>query len=296
MFDGLYQSLICFFMVYLLYAPATFIGESGRGLNDNRQMGVFIANAAVVVVNTYVLMNMYRWDWIIVLVTVISTLLIFAWTGIYTSFTASFQFYKAATECYGTLTFWVTTLLIVILCLLPRFASKAIQKTFFPRDIDIVREEVRQGKFKHLDYIDPKKTGADSSKMSSLSSSPSNQKAAHELEEDERPFYAASTTRASTVPDPHRSQGSDETRFSGYSLPRVSQEATRTSFEQVPVPQDKLRPSFDRMRSSMDPTRASFEQSRDFTSAANLMRVESNMDAKHRQMSNVYEDSERVWH
>ncbi|KAH0137321.1 aminophospholipid-translocating P4-type ATPase, partial [Aureobasidium melanogenum] len=85
MVDGFYQSLICFFLPYLLFQPANFNTESGRNVNDYQRIGVYIANSIVVVANVYILMNAYRWDWFFTLITTISILLIWTWTGIYSS-------------------------------------------------------------------------------------------------------------------------------------------------------------------------------------------------------------------
>lgn len=273
MFDGVYQSLICFFMPYLLFAPATFSNPGGQDVNDNRQIGVHIANAAIIVVNTYILLNTYRWDWLTTLITVISILLIFAWTGIYTSFTASFQFYKAAAEVYGTLNFWAVTVLTVIVCLLPRFTAKAWQKLFMPRDVDLVRSLVREGHFKYLDEQEPEITTEHKPAMSDSSESSSlpNGKAPEII--GDRP----------TSGDPFRNtQGSDEyaqtlgeNRMSTMSNPFTvrgnSGEYTRHSYE-------RTRPSFDRLKTGGGDSgrmRDSFERSRDFTSARGLMKVES---------------------
>ncbi|KAF9886263.1 hypothetical protein FE257_011876 [Aspergillus nanangensis] len=160
MADGLYQSVICFFMPYLLYSPATFENSNGLSISDRTRMGILVATSAVLASNLYIIMNTYRWDWLTVLINVISSLLIFTWTGIYSSVKASGQFYNAGAEVYGSLTFWVVLLLTVTICLLPRFTIKAIQKVFFPTDVDIVREWVTQGKFKYLDqyesFVPPK--------------------------------------------------------------------------------------------------------------------------------------------
>ncbi|KAK5277297.1 phospholipid transporting ATPase, partial [Cryomyces antarcticus] len=138
MIDGLYQSLICFFMTYLVFSPATFATESGQNVNDGKRMGVYVANATIVVVNVYILLNTYRWDWLMVLITAISILLIWFWTGVYSAFTAGFTFYEAAPQVYTQLSFWALTLLTIVICLLPRFAVKAFQKIYYPRDVDII--------------------------------------------------------------------------------------------------------------------------------------------------------------
>lgn len=282
MFDGLYQSLICFFLPYLLFAPASFNSESGRSLNDNRQLGVYIANASVVVVNVYIMMNTYRWDWVMILVTSISTLFVFAWTGIYTSFTASFQFYKAGAQVYGSAGFWAVTFLTIVLALLPRFAAKSFQKVFMPRDVDIIREQVRMGKFKYLDDVNADELLQPLEKVSLASLDN-----ARPRSEDERPIYPPSvrdsTVRDSQI-DPSSAAGSDDTRMSnGYSISRPSYDRPRTSYERQGLPGPAA-------SHPNGPLRASFENSRDFTSAAGLMRVESNGLQSQQQMRKVYED------
>jgi phospholipid-translocating ATPase len=270
MFDGIYQSAVCFFMGYLLFAPATFNTESGRGVEDRNRVGVYIACATIAVVNIYVLLNTYRWDWLMLLIVAISTLLIWFWTGVYSSFPASFQFYKSASEVYGTLSFWTLTLLIIIICLLPRFSAKFIQKNYFPLDVDIVREQIRQGKFKYLDGPGTaREKSGDSSTTSSELAKPMkvNGKGPSSIPDSERPIYPPSETTAKTH-NPRSQDGSDGT------------DRTKTSVDLIPPTRRRpslghMRTSYERSRQSMDRLRPSFEGSLDFTSAALLTRVES---------------------
>jgi phospholipid-translocating ATPase len=271
MFDGIYQSVICFFMGYLLFAPATFMTQNGLAVDDLRRMGVYVACATIAVVNIYVLLNTYRWDWLMLLIVAISILLIWFWTGVYSSFAASFQFYKSAAEVYGTLTFWTLTLLTIIICLLPRFSAKFIQKNFFPLDVDIIREQVRQGKFSGLDELGstPEKS-ADSSTTSSELAKPlkANGKGPASIPDSERPLYPPSEATAKTR-NPRSQNSSDATDKTRLSLDLGA--ITRGH----PPSAGPVRPSFERSRQSMDRLRPSFEGSRDFTSAALLTRVES---------------------
>ena len=309
MIDGLYQSVICFYFSYLIFEPATFASMSGKNINDYKRLGVYIANPAVVIVNTYILLNTYRWDWFMVLITSISALLVFFWTGVYTAFTDGFTFYEAAPEVYGQLSFWCTLFLTIIMCLTPRFAAKAFQKIYMPYDVDIVREQIRQGKFDYLKDVDPAamnpapdKTVADSASSSEISKPPP-QQAQHNhnmsyASEDMRPIYPPSVAATATTHNPRSHNGSDGTDYTGHrssldrAYPPVAS-AGKTA-EQLTSPRtpatptfhtpaeersrpsfDRPRPSFDRLRTSMDRTRPSFEASRDFTSAAYLARVES---------------------
>lgn len=268
MTDGVYQSVICFFMGYLLFARATFVSSNGLGVDDRPRMGVYIACAIVVVVNIYVLMNVYRWDWLMLLLVLISILLIWFWTGVYTAVSSAAQFYKAAPQVYGQLTFWVLSLVMIAACLLPRFVAKSIQKIYLPRDIDIIREQVRLGKFDYLDqyeaYVPPKVSSAASSDVSQAAKSSAKESAP--VPEDERPIYPPSIAATGTTRNPHSQTGSDGTDYTGH---RLSLDYPgRPSF-------DRPRPSFDRMRCSMDRIRPSYEASNDFTSAALLTRMES---------------------
>ncbi|CAL5869103.1 uncharacterized protein PFLUO_LOCUS3331 [Penicillium psychrofluorescens] len=289
MADGLYQSVVCFFLPYLLYAPANFATESGRDISDRYRMGVLVGTSAVIASNTYILMNTYRWDWLVCLINVISSLLIFLWTGIYSSIISSGQFYFAAAEVYGSLSFWVMLLMTVVICLLPRFAVKAVQKVFIPLDVDIIREQVTLGMFKYLDKFDdyvPPKAGdvtaaattiSDESATSSEFSKPVRPAVKQDglATDDERSFYPPSGAPTANTHVPRSQNGSNGTNYSD-------------SLHQYPQPQavDFIRRSGERTRHSFERARQSFEASNDFTSAARLSRMESSHQ--------VYEDPFRT--
>ena len=268
MLDGFYQSVICFFMAYLLFRPANSITGNGLSIDDRERFGVYVGPAAVFAINSYILMNTYRWDWLMVLLVVISTVLIWFWTGVYSAFRASDYFYRAAAETFTQPTFWALTSLSVVLALLPRFCVKSIQKIYFPYDVDIIREQVRQGKF---DYLDSDKGSEDATSNGSSTASsdlvkPSKHTQYPSIDEDQRPIYPPSVAPTATTHNPRSQNGSDGTDFTRH---RASLDpAVRPSF-------DRARPSFDRMRASMDRIRPSYEASNDFTSAALLTRLES---------------------
>jgi phospholipid-translocating ATPase len=268
MLDGLYQSLILFYMAYCAFLPGNFVTGNGLNIDDRERFGVYIAVAAIFVINTYILLNTYRWDWLMVLLVVISILLVWFWTGVYSAFSSSDFFYKAASEVFGQATFWAVTCLSIIASLMPRFVVKATQKIYFPYDVDVVREQVRQGKFAYLDAGDGSENAM--SKGSSTTSSdiakPSKHSHYPSVDEDQRPIYPPSVAPTSTTHNARSQNGSDGTEFTRH---RPSLEAhVRPSF-------DRVRPSFDRMRASMDRVRPSYEASNDFTSAALLTRLES---------------------
>jgi phospholipid-translocating ATPase len=277
MIDGLYQSVICFYMAYCLFLPANFVTDNGLNINDRERFGSYIAPATIVAINVYILLNTYRWDWLMVLLVVISILLVWFWTGIYSSFSSSEYFYKAAAEVFGQATFWAVTTLSVTLSLLPRFFIKIIQKVYFPYDVDIIREQVLQGKFDYLDAGDSNDTISKGSTTDSDIAKTSKHSHYLSVDEDQRPIYPPSVAPTSTTHNGRSQKGSDGSDFTRH----------RMSLEQPPTRQslDRTRPSFDRMRASMDRIRPSYEQSNDFTSAALLTRLESSQSVGHMRSS-----------
>lgn len=266
MLDGIYQSVMVFFIPYLTFINATTITGNGLDVQDRIRLGCYVAHPAVLTINLYILINTYRWDWIMLLAVVLSDVFIFFWTGVYSSFVSSASFFGVANQVYAQASFWAVFFITPVICLLPRYATKAIQKVYFPYDVDIIREQVTMGKFKH---VEPAETGKESVKSDSTESSTGSAIKRHQqfpsVDEDRRPIYPP-TLHSTTTHNARSQNGSDGTNYTRH---EASQEITvRPSLERV-------RPSYDRMRASMDRMRPSYEQSNDFTSAAMLNRYES---------------------
>jgi phospholipid-translocating ATPase len=276
MADGIYQSVMSFFIPYLALSGAAFVTGNGLDVIDRYRLGLYIAHPAIITINLYILINTYRWDWLMLLFVTLSDLFIFFWTGVYTSTTYSQFLYQAAPQVYGQLSFWLVLVITPVVCILPRFAIKAVQKVYFPYDVDIIREQITLGKFKHL-----KSPGLDDSKRplvetpSPTSSTESQAKKGKHaqygsVDEDRQPIYPPSVATHNT----RAQNGSDTTN---YTLNNANITVEPEGPLDIPVRPsiDRARPSFDRVRASMDRVRASFEASSDFTSAARLTRIES---------------------
>lgn len=277
MIDGVYQSVMVFFIPYLLFKDGNFITFNGLDIMDRYRFGAYVAHPAVLTINMYILINTYRWDWLMLLIVCISDVFIFFWSGIYTSFTSAGIFYGAASQVYREATFWAVFFLVPVVCLFPRFAVKALQKVYWPYDVDIIREQERLGMFSHLSPTqDADEAVTDSKSNKSKSSNSSGRKIKHthfaSVDEDLRPIYPPSTATRTTTYNQHSQNGSDSTNYT----------ANRLSLE-VPMQgrpsMDRARPSYDRMRMSMDRVRASYEASSEFTSAARLSRIESSQSS-----------------
>ncbi|KAI2464429.1 phospholipid-translocating P-type ATPase [Annulohypoxylon bovei var. microspora] len=280
MIDGAYQSVMNFFITYLTFAPTSAVTTNGLDIGDRYRLGAYVAHQSVITINLYILINTYRWDWLTLLIIAVSDLLIFFWTGVYTTSTFASTFYGAAPQIYGEVSFWACLIATPIISLAPRYAIKALRKVFIPRDVDIIREQVAMGKFGHTEKEDASEVVAKStSSHSSESSRHRRHKQFASVDEDLRPIYPPSVATQSVVGHNPRSQnGSDGTNYTRHEpsldVPVIQpvdpppEPAVRPSYERV-------RPSYDRMRASMDRVRMSYEMSNDFTSAAMLSRFES---------------------
>lgn len=78
------------------------------------------------------------WTKLFVLITFISTLTVFLWTAIYSTF--PYGLLNIVVELFSTASFYLILILVLILCLLPHFLFLYLQNTYFPKDVDIIRE------------------------------------------------------------------------------------------------------------------------------------------------------------
>uniref|UniRef100_A0A060SZE9 Phospholipid-transporting ATPase n=1 Tax=Blastobotrys adeninivorans TaxID=409370 RepID=A0A060SZE9_BLAAD len=150
MVDGVYQSAIAFFFPYLLYYTAQGQDIQGLPLNHRFWMGLAVCTIGVFSCNIYVLLNQYRWDWLSVLIVVLSCLFVWLWTGAYSSFVASSETYGLANEMMGACIYWAVSFVGIVVCILPHFVYLCVSKMMFPQDVDIVREQWQMGEFDNL--------------------------------------------------------------------------------------------------------------------------------------------------
>lgn len=147
MLEGFYQSFVSFFFPYFIYSPGRFESKNGLSVNHRFWMGLASCTISVMACNFYVVTNQYRWDWFSSLINVISSLLVFVWTGVYSPNVIAGEIYGLATEDYGLLNFWAVVLLGLIACMLMHFVNLTVRAMVKPMDADIVREQWKIGEF-----------------------------------------------------------------------------------------------------------------------------------------------------
>ncbi|CCH40628.1 phospholipid-translocating ATPase [Wickerhamomyces ciferrii] len=147
MLDGLYQSVITFFFPYLIFYQGHIASYNGLNVDHRFWIGVYVTAISVTSVDIYVLLRQYRWDWLTLLIDSLSVLVVFFWSGVWSSSTFSGEFYKSAAQVFGQTSFWACYFVGTLLCVLPRFVFTTLNTFYRPRDIDIIRECAVRGDF-----------------------------------------------------------------------------------------------------------------------------------------------------
>ncbi|AET40303.1 aminophospholipid-translocating P4-type ATPase DNF1 Ecym_5564 [Eremothecium cymbalariae DBVPG len=230
--DGIYQSVICFFFPYFCFHYTGLVTKNGYGLDHRYWFGIFVTCMAVLSCNFYVFLHQYRWDWFSTTFVVLSCLVVFLWTFIWSSVLYSGEFYKSAFRVFGQPVFWAVLFIGVLFCLLPRFTFDVFRKLFFPRDIDIIRECWARGQFRNYpEGYDP--TDPERKRLNAVNphESYNNDSTAEKMSSMDQPLVLASQDipmslmdKSSSLPRTHATPVEGST-----SPPRSSLEATRLS-------------------------------------------------------------------
>ncbi|KAG0042366.1 hypothetical protein BGZ83_000552 [Gryganskiella cystojenkinii] len=142
--DGLYQSIICFFVPWYL---SNDVYSSGHSTNDLVALGTLISACSVVVANLYVGLNMFHWTKMIFTVIFGSIIVFFLYCWVYANFfTIENTFFGMDEILLSSPSFWFAILLCVILTMLPHYVYKFARQYVKPNDIIIVREQLYREK------------------------------------------------------------------------------------------------------------------------------------------------------
>lgn len=137
--DGLLQSVFVYFFVYAIFCGNIFY-KAGWPLEDKLFIGAAIAGYAITVSNLTVGSNILNWTWIAWVVIILEVLSVYLYLLAYGSIQSLPELYGYWRILFGTLDFWVGLFLVVVCSLAPSTCSKVIQRTWRPRDVDVVRE------------------------------------------------------------------------------------------------------------------------------------------------------------
>ncbi|KAI8388333.1 uncharacterized protein BYT42DRAFT_559728 [Radiomyces spectabilis] len=135
--DSIFQSTVCFFFPYMLLLGGS-PDPNGYSQNGVYEIGTIVSSITVIVANLFVAFSLYSYTWIQVLIISLSILVYYAFVGVYSCFN-TFIFAGQA-RLFGTGLYWLTLMLTVVACFIPRVSAKHYIHQYIPYDNDIVRE------------------------------------------------------------------------------------------------------------------------------------------------------------
>lgn len=134
--DGLYQSIVCFWVPLLAYSD-TAITWAGYP-ETQTLLGNAMALSIIICTNLYMALNTLSWVAYSFVGIGLTILAVVSFSLVY-SFIPSEALYGSWRDMIDP-GFWATILLSITLALAPRYLIKYLQATFRPGDLDIVRE------------------------------------------------------------------------------------------------------------------------------------------------------------
>ncbi|KAF8310990.1 phospholipid-transporting ATPase 1 [Clavulina sp. PMI_390] len=147
MADGLYQSIIVFFIPYIVWTSDLAVAPDGRGIDSLSDFGTTVAIAAIFAANAFVGLSNRYWTVITWVVIVGSTLACPVWIAIYSQFDTS-DYINEFTILFLSPYFWFAVFLSLAFSLAPRYLARAVTQIYHPLDKDIIREAWVAGNLK----------------------------------------------------------------------------------------------------------------------------------------------------
>ncbi|KAJ3710320.1 hypothetical protein C8R42DRAFT_597264, partial [Lentinula raphanica] len=114
--DGLYQSVVVFFIPYLVWTLGIAVSWNGKTIESLSYFGTTASVAAILAANSYVGINTHYWTVITWIVIFGSTIVILLWITVYSFFFSS-DFINEVIILFGELTFWTTVIFSAIVAL-----------------------------------------------------------------------------------------------------------------------------------------------------------------------------------
>lgn len=135
--DGIWQSLIIFFGFVVLYDDNIVLRS---GFNSSIfEMSTAVAIIIIVATNLFVGFHTRAWNWWVHFWVYASVFFVFCFVAVYSTFEGDFN--QVGHRLFGsTISFWLSIPLLLVAALLPRFIFFYAKITFFPDDLDMVRE------------------------------------------------------------------------------------------------------------------------------------------------------------
>ncbi|KAG8680208.1 hypothetical protein FRC09_018409 [Ceratobasidium sp. 395] len=139
MFDGLYQSVVVYFIPYFIWTNPPALSWNGKGIDSLADFGTTVSVAAIFSANLYVGINTRYWTILTWIVTLGSMAVLLIWIAVYSQF-ESVDFNDEITILFSTMAFWGAVVLSICVAITPRYLVKFFTQAYMPLDKDIIRE------------------------------------------------------------------------------------------------------------------------------------------------------------
>ncbi|CAE6474741.1 unnamed protein product [Rhizoctonia solani] len=163
MFDGLYQSVVVYFIPYFVWTNPPTLSWTGKGIDSLADFGTTVSVAAIISANLYVGINTRYWTVLTWIVTIGSSAVLIIWIAVYSQFMST-DFVDEFEILFGSMNFWGCVVLSVCVAITPRFLVKAVTQAYMPLDKDIIREAWVAGNLKDqlgIQHRNRKRRGSD---------------------------------------------------------------------------------------------------------------------------------------
>lgn len=147
--DGIYQSLIVFYLAYWL-VDETVLSVHGYDVGM-MEMGTVAATLAIVNANFYAGLNTYHWTWLVHF-GVWGSCIVFLLFVIVYSYMSQSTLLGVTPSLILQPAFWLSLPIGVVVSLLPRAIIKFVRSWRYPSDIDLIRE-INRYKLDEWQYI-----------------------------------------------------------------------------------------------------------------------------------------------
>ncbi|CAG8468983.1 14292_t:CDS:2 [Funneliformis caledonium] len=141
MFEGVYQSLVCFFIPYSAYQRGS-VNPEGRA-PDYLEMGTTMAAASITMANLFTGFNAQCWTIFHFISVFGSMALFFVYIAVYNLMPFS-ETYGFNYVVYRGGVFWFCLLLSTVLSILPRYTLRYYQRNYNPINVNIIQEIVKK--------------------------------------------------------------------------------------------------------------------------------------------------------
>jgi hypothetical protein len=152
MLDGIYQSLLIYYISYMIIQDST-ISTSGYDVGMI-EFGTLAAILAVINANLYAGINTYHWTWLFHTFLWGSPMVFFLCIIVY-SWMDGAELWGIVPSLFSLPSFWLAIPLSIVLCLMPRYLVKFLRSWLRPNDVDLLREiqkyNVNAWRFIHAD-------------------------------------------------------------------------------------------------------------------------------------------------